>query len=894
MLQGGFNLRKWNSNSMGLLKLIQQHEHNPVPISNSDNEEELKKSSNLECDGNNICKLLGVDWNNLRDEFTYELSELLQYVHSLPKTKRSILKLTASLFDPLGLLSPFMITLKVIFQDLCINRVNWDEPLSDELKGRWEIIVKELESLAELRVPRCCLLIDQHPISVCLHGFCDASERAYAAVLYLSSTYADGHTEVRLLCSKTRVSPTKRQTIPRLELLGAVILARLVQSVTSSLPLLNGTYLWTDSMTVLHWICNRKVWKQYVLHRVEEIRRLTNPCNWNHCPGTQNPADLPSRGLSAGELLRNNLWWNGPSFISHAVVNPPDLLEDFIDEAQAELSKNPSAFTQVLTSQENTKGQYRICLSELIDCSQYSNMERLLRVTAYILRFINQLRGDKNSALCVDAREIIDAETRWIRSIQYRSFDHELQYLLKPSGTRPLLIDQFGLFIDDRKTLRCHGRINNTQLPLSGKQPALLPPNHHFVTLLIRGAHESVKHGGVNQTLTFLRERFWILKGRQATRKVIRSCVICRRLEGPSYGSVPPPNLPSERVSEDPPFSHTGVDFAGPLYINDANEQSEDKQDKVYVCLFTCAATRAVHLELTRDIGVETFLLALRRFASRRGLPSTLISDNAKTFRSSSKQITKIVCSPEVHKFLTGNRISWKFIVERAPWWGGFWERLVRSVKRCLRKSLGRTILNFDQLNTLLIEIECVLNSRPLTYVEDDTGGIGYTLSPSHLIYGRRITSNPNCSHFEVISTNEVLTKRARTQRHLLQQFTNQWRKEYLLSLRESHKTNSRAKGGSSVSVGDVVVLKEDTKRMFWRLAVVEELLSGPDGQVRAATVRVGKSGRQKQLFRRSVKHLYPLEVSANKTGNKVTEIVTDRRRREAAVAGELRRRLVN
>ena len=104
MHQGGFNLRRWNSNSMGLLKLIQQHERKPVPTSNSDNEE-LKESSDLECDGNNICKLLGVDWNNLRDEFTYELSEFLQYVHSLLKTKRSVLKLTASLFDPLGLSS---------------------------------------------------------------------------------------------------------------------------------------------------------------------------------------------------------------------------------------------------------------------------------------------------------------------------------------------------------------------------------------------------------------------------------------------------------------------------------------------------------------------------------------------------------------------------------------------------------------------------------------------------------------------------------------------------------------------------------------------------------------------------------------------------------------------
>ena len=171
------------------------------------------------------------------------------------------------------------------------------------------------------------------------------------------------------------------------------------------------------------------------------------------------------------------------------------------------------------------------------------------------------------------------------------------------------------------------------------------------------------------------------------------------------------------------------------------------------------------------------------------------------------------------------------------------------------------------------------------------------TLSPSHLIYGRRITNNPNCSHFKIISTisNEVLTKRARAQAHLLQQFTRQWRKEYLLSLRETHKINSQTKGGSVISVGDVVLLKDDNKRMFWRLAIVEELLAGIDGQVRAAIIRV-KSGRQSQLFHQSFKHLYPLEVSAT---NRTTESTEDPRpvtecRRDAAVSGEFRRRFVN
>ena len=142
--------------------------------------------------------------------------------------------------------------------------------------------------------------------------------------------------------------------------------------------------------------------------------------------------------------------------------------------------------------------------------------------------------------------------------------------------------------------------------------------------------HEQSKHSGVNQTLALLRERFWVLKGCQITCSIVRSCDTCRRMEDPSYALASPPDLPVERVSEDPPFSHTGVDFAGPLFINDSRVQREQKQEKVYVCLFTCAATRAVHLELTRDIGVETFLLSLHRFASHRGLPATIISDNPK------------------------------------------------------------------------------------------------------------------------------------------------------------------------------------------------------------------------------------------------------------------------
>ena len=148
--------------------------------------------------------------------------------------------------------------------------------------------------------------------------------------------------------------------------------------------------------------------------------------------------------------------------------------------------------------------------------------------------------------------------------------------------------------------------------------------------------------------------------------------------------------------------------------------------------LSSCASTRAVHLELTPSLSVPAFLRAFRRYASRRGLPALLISDNAKTFRASCAEIRKLCRAEEVLRYLTDNQITWQFIVEKAPWWGGFWERLIRSVKRPLRRVIGRANLTYDELQTLVIEIEGLINARPITYMYDDTESISFPLSPSH------------------------------------------------------------------------------------------------------------------------------------------------------------------
>lgn len=242
-----------------------------------------------------------------------------------------------------------------------------------------------------------------------------------------------------------------------------------------------------------------------------------------------------------------------------------------------------------------------------------------------------------------------------------------------------------------------------------------------------------------------------------------------------------------------------------------------------------------------------------------------LNSDNAKTFKSACKDICKITRAEEVWAYLVNRRITWSFIVEKAPWWGGYWERLVRSVKRPLKKILRRYTLNFEQLRTILVEIEGVINARPITYVYDDQESISYALTPSDLIYGRRITANPNSNHHEILSTYQTLTKRGRHQKLLLQSLTKRWRTEYLTELREhSIQRQQRERSVTNISKGDIVILKNDsTNRAFWKLGKVEELLTGRDGKIRAAIVKVAGSKTRPTLLRRTIQQLIPIEVNS-------------------------------
>ena len=345
-------------------------------------------------------------------------------------------------------------------------------------------------------------------------------------------------------------------------------------------------------------------------------------------------------------------------------------------------------------------------------------------------------------------------------------------------------------------------------------------------------------------------------KGRQVVKYVLNRCVVCKKMEGKSFSPAPTASLPDFRVNKAPPFSKTGVDFAGPLFVKDKSNEMR----KVYVALFTCCVTRAVHLELVEDLSVETFKRCLRRFIARRGVPTLIVSDNAKTFKGIEKELRLLFNHPQVKDEMQNRRIQWRFNLERAPWWGGFFERLMGSVKRCLRKVLGNARLSFDELLTVMSEVEATLNSRPLTYDYDIPGE--EVLTPAHLMYGRRLTTLPGSQEVE---EDISCRKRYRHVNERLEHFWRRWHREYLTDLRESHNCNAE-RAGREPKVGDVVIVFEDgAKRNSWKMAVIEELIHGRDSKVKGANVRVVTKGKTHRLSR-PLQKLYPIEVRESST----------------------------
>ena len=803
-------------------------------------------------------KVLG--WCTSSDQFTFRFDSTAQLARDLEPTKRNVVSIVGKFYDPLGFVSPVIIPFKVLFQQLCQAKVEWDQPITGKLLKKWQSLIASLREAQPMSISRCYFNdMEEEVQAYSLYGFCDASLTAYAAVVYLMVQTESG-CSLRFVVSKTRVAPVQSQTIPRLELLSALLLARLMDNVAISL----GTLLslsqprcFTDSMVALYWILGvEKQWKPFVQNRVKEIRKFLPLNCWSHCSGKNNPADIPSRGLTPLELSVNMLWRHGPSWIDTAECDTQEFTmpEECVTEMKA---KDKCEVHSLLTT------DVPMGLGQIMKCENFSTFSRLCRVTAYVLRFVKAMKSriqssitDVPSALSLGVTEISEAERLWII---------ESQVLLTKDTNFDSWKKQFGLFLDDANVWRCGGRLVNADIPYSTKHPILLHKNHYVTTLIVQNAHKRVGHDGVRETLTELRSKYWVVKGRSLVKSLIHRCQMCRRIEGLPCRAPPPPPppLPVFRVKESPPFTYTGIDFAGPLFVKGSNESV-----KVWICLYTCCVVRAVHLDIVPDMSTQTFICSLKRFAARRGLPRMIVSDNGKTFKAAAKLLKAVMTHEDVQQYLAGVGVDWVFNLERSPWWGGVFERMVRNTKRCLKKMIGQARLTYDELLTAVTEVEAIVNSRPLSFISSDD--LEEPLTPSHLLIGRRALSLPDNLFYNGDEDDDdaevnpsFLNKRLKYLSTILNRFWKRWRDEYLLELRDSHRYSSGdCSASEQISVGDIVVVHNDNKpRGFWKLGKVEDLVVGRDGQIRGAELRIhGKDGRTTML-RRPLQRLYPLEV---------------------------------
>lgn len=812
--KGGFELRKWAANHPNLLKHLSEDQSQiPIPF-----------------DNDIAVKILGLQWIPATDSFSYSVCTF-----SSNCTKRSLLSDIARLFDPLGFLSPLIMVAKSIIQQLWSLGLDWDDKVPEAIERVWARFQSEMWLISHLTIPRNLNLNSLAFYE--LHLFCDASEKGYAAVAYLR-IHCGSTVNVQLLMAKSKVAPLKTISIPRLELCGAFLLAKLVatlRQIYSDELTFTRIVAWTDSIVSLSWIKTvPHRLKTFVANRVSYIQEVLHPSSWNYVPSTDNPADCASRGLFASELVEHLLWWNGPKWLLLDSENWP--------------SQEPAMTAQTEKYCQIENKQTTLCSLvslESLDALlvRYSSLDKIERIIAYCYRFARNCQpSNKKLTAHFHQEELYMALMLLVKRVQAIFFEKEI-HALRSKSLCPKPLRKLNPFLDERGVLRVGGRLSHADISYESMHPAILPRCSRLTELIIERTHIQNCHPGLKTLSHLLAQKFWILSSNRAIRSCLSQCIRCFRVK-PSVSTPLMGDLPSPRVREVKPFNCSGVDFAGPFTITMSKTRGA-KTTKAYLCLFVCFATKAVHLELASDLSSESFLAALRRFISRRGRCNYIYSDCGTNFRGAYTELCRLMQGASENE-----KLNWHFNPPSSPHMGGLWEAGVKAVKTHLIRVVGSQILTYEELYTVFTQIEAILNSRPLTPLSSDPNDLT-PLTPGHFLTLEPLTAPP-CSDL----TNLNISRLDRWQLlvRLQQDFWSRWHTEYLHTLQQRHKWN---KPGSPISIGSLVLIKNElTAPLRWPLARVMELHSGEDGVSRVATVKT-----QQGIFKRPIVKLCPLPL---------------------------------
>ncbi|CAH8641973.1 unnamed protein product [Schistosoma margrebowiei] len=756
----------------------------------------------------------------LKDDILY-----IKYTNDIerPLTMKGILFIVSSLFDPLGLIAPVCLPAKVLLQKLCKSQIGWDQPLNEPYKSAWPNWVKFMRQIGHVTVARGIKKrIDEPDAEVELHLFSDASEIGYGAVAYARVSYLKERPYCILLYSKSRVAPIKQVTIPRLEMAAAVLSVRLSEVLQRSLPnFFCKVNFYTDSTVVLYYIRNiENRYSTYIANRLAVVHQYTKIEQWSYVKLSQNPADWTSRGIQKMSDLE--FWFKCPTLLQDdfcmKITDCPELMPDNIEfrkMAVVNLNSIKSNMSPIL--------------------SYYSEWLKLVRAVAWFRRFIDfliVLRSPSHEGSIhlggLKVKELDIAKRKILLMVQKEVYG-EILNGFKNSGKVFSHNDLKGLSPIMLDGLLCvGGRLSYSDVPNAFKHPIILPSRHLVTEMIVRHYHKEQGHTGTSQVLAMIRKRYWIIKGTSTVKRVIGKCVTCRRFTMNTGQQLMAP-LPACRFQPGwYSFSVVGVDYFGPLVVKRGRSL-----EKRYGCIFTCLQTRAVHIELTHSLNTDSFIMALLRFIGRRGKPAEIYSDNESNFVGAVSELRKFVQQlnqQKIDKELSARQIQRHFNPPSSSHRGGVWERMIRSVRRLLLLITREQTLTDEALGTYLIEIERILNDRPLTAVVQDAND-KLALSPNSLLLLRE------CDGIvEEGSIRDKYDKRWKQVNHLANVFWKRWLREYLPSLQKRQKWLVEHR---NFQKGDVVIVASDiSTRGKWPLGVVEDCEIDDDGRVRTVVVR--------------------------------------------------------
>ncbi|XP_028404109.1 uncharacterized protein LOC114526789 [Dendronephthya gigantea] len=762
---------------------------------------------------------LGVLWDLQNDTFTFKVN-----LQERPFTRRGVLSVINSYYDPLGLAAPVILVGKLLLQQLVAmgkekgkdRSLRWDDPLPEHLKRRWGTWKDELTKLENVAIPLCYHPEDYDEVKHNeLHAFSDASKEAVGTAVYLRQVDKSKRVSVALVYGQAKVAPIQPTSIPRLELCAAVLSTQAISPIKKELVDLK--------------IETARRFYLYVANQVQYIRSMSEPAQWKYVRTSENPADLAKRGIPTKDLA-HSMWFNGPPMLGQPTS---DSTVDG-EEAAVVIENDPEVRKEV-TVHANKLSESESLSSSRFEC--FSCWSRLREGVACLISKARRHSKKHDATNKITLEE--QAEKVIIRATQGEPFAKEIRLLNEESSQqvsrvsdtrrKELLrnsdIRQLSPFLDQEDILRVGGRLHHSDLSFAERHPILLPKNHNVTKLIIRHYHQRVHHQGRVITQGEIRRAgYWIIGGHNQISKVLRSCVTCNRLRGKCL-TQRMADLPADQAETGALFSNVGVDVFGSWIIQTQKLRGKPSEVKCWGVLFTCLVSRAVHLEVLHSMDASSFICALRRFIAIRGPVALIWYDCGTNFVGAKLDLAKALNEMnkrEIARYLRDQECKWEFNLPHPSHFGGVWERQIGTIRRVL--------------DAMLLGID---TEEPIP------------LTPSTLLTLKRqpVLAPPG----KFVAEDVYARKRWRRVQYLAEQIWVRWKLEYLQNLQRKKKWIDEQR---DLVDGDVVLMKDNNElRNAWPMGIVREAIKSADGKVRKAKVELFREG-EKRIFLRPIGEL--------------------------------------